>query len=160
MAKSIEHILMSPNAFIVLTFAAFVIIVGWILSKTGLLNIHTSIITLGAADREREIIRQQVEWVRHHWEGFEATMPKPEGYDSWRGRFVAERVYDEFVDWITFNHISTSDTYVEVKQDKIISIVRQYTHMEEFHSKKFEDAIKKEVKACIERLVQIRELYK
>lgn len=159
MWRAIEHVLTSPNATFILLFVVFILVVGWILSKTGLLNIHTKAVTIGAANKEREVIRQQVEWIKYHYDGLEASLPKPKDYDEWRGKFITEKVYDEYVDWITFNHISTSDSYVEVKQDKIVNLVRKYTVKEEFKSKEFEDMLRKDVKECIERLVQIRELY-
>jgi len=160
MWQTIEHLLMSPNATIILVFLAFAIIIGLVLSKTGLLNIHTDTVSLGAANKEREIIRQQVEWVRLHCEGAESAMKKPEEYDSWKGKYIAEMVYDEYVEWITFNHLSTSSAYIEIKQDKIVNLVHSLTQNPAFHTKEFEDQLREDTKQSIEKLVQIRGVYK
>ena len=160
MWQMIRDVLMSPNVTIVLCFLVFVLTIGVILSKTGLLQIHTNAVQIGAADRERNIIRQQVEWIKLHCSGMEASMTKPENYNEWRGKYIAECVYDEYVDWITFNHLSLSDAYIEIKQDRIVNLVNKLTTKPEFHSEEFERELREDVRTCIEKLVQIRTIYK
>lgn len=160
MYETVEHILVSSNAAIVLIFLAFIAVIAVILAKKGILNIHTSAVQLGAADQERDIIRQQLEWVRVHLEGVESSMPKPEGYNQWLGKYVVEAVYDEYVDWITFNHINASPAYVEIKQDKLVSLIRKLVIKDEFRTKEFEDKIREDTQLCIEKLIQIRKVYK
>lgn len=160
MYETVEHILVSSNAAIVLIFLAFIAVIAVILARKGILNIHTSAVQLGAADQERDIIRQQLEWVRVHLEGVESSMPKPEGYNQWLGKYVVEAVYDEYVDWITFNHINASPAYVEIKQDKLVSLIRKLVIKDEFRTKEFEDKIREDTQLCIEKLIQIRKVYK
>lgn len=160
MYETVEHILVSSNAAIVLIFLAFIAVIAVILAKKGILNIHTSAVQLGAADQERDIIRQQLEWVRVHLEGVESSMAKPEGYNQWLGKYVVEAVYDEYVDWITFNHINASPAYVEIKQDKLVSLIRKLVIKDEFRTKEFEDKIREDTQLCIEKLIQIRKVYK
>ena len=69
MWDTIREIAMSPNITIILSFAMAVFLIAVLLSKTGLLNIHTKVVQIGAADTEREVIRQQVQWIRSHCEG-------------------------------------------------------------------------------------------
>lgn len=160
MWNTIRDVLMSPNATIILVFALFVIVIGLILSKTGLLNIHTKFVQIGAADKERNVIRQQVEWIRLHCESMESQLPRSEGYNPWRGRYIAERVYDEYVDWITFNHLTTERSYVEIKQDKIVNLVHSLVEKDEFRTREFDELLRKDTKEAIEKLVQIRDVYK
>ena len=108
---------------------------------------------------KRTIIRQQVEWATLYCDGVEARLPKPAGYNIWRSKFVLEKVLDEILTWITFNHISTNDNYIEIKQNKIINLVNSLTDKPEYQSKDFRETIKKEIKFVITKLVQIRELY-
>lgn len=159
MWEAIEHVLLSPNVTVILLFFAFVVIIAVGLSKTGILNIHTQNIQIGAADKERDIIRQQIEWIRLHCEGAEATLEKPEGYNEWLGKYIAERVYDEYVDWITFNHINASPAYIEIKQDKIINIIHKFAIKDEFRSPEFDEKLKEDIKFTIEKLIQIRKMY-
>ena len=160
MWETIRDVLMSPNVTVILVFLAFVFVLAIVLSKTGLLNIHTNVVQIGAAIQERNIIRQQIEWVKLHCEGMESQLPKPEGYDTWRGRYILERVYDEYVTWITFNHISTDSTYVEIKQDRIVNLVESLVEREEFKTKEFEKMLRDDTREAIEKLVQIREVYR
>lgn len=160
MWDNIEHVLLSPNATVILVFLAFVVIIGVILSKTGLLNVHTENIQLGAADSERDIIRQQIEWIHLHCESMEVSLSKPDDYDPWRGKYIAERVYDEYVDWITFNHINASPAYVEIKQDKIVNLVHKYLINPYFQTEEFDNMLREDTKEAIEKLIQIRKVYK
>ena len=73
---------------------------------------------------------------------------------------IAEMVYDEYVEWITFNHLSTSSAYIEIKQDKIVNLVHSLTQNPAFHTKEFEDQLREDTKQSIEKLVQIRGVYK
>lgn len=160
MWEAIEHLLTSSNALAILLFMVFVVIVLAILSKKGLISINTNTVQIGAADRERDIIRQQVEWIHIHCEGFESTMHKPEGYNEWLGRYIVEKIYDECINWITFNHISASPAYVDIKAEKIVDLIHKYAHLEEFKTKEFDDLIKEDVRNCIEKLLTIRKVYK
>ena len=159
MWDTIEHIFTSQSAGAAFLFLGFLAVIVIILSKAGLLQVHTDNVQIGAATGEREIIRQQVEWTRLHYEGLENSMAKPEGYDRWRGKYVAERLIDEVVDWIVYNHINASKAYLEVKQDKIINILRKYVVKEEFLTEEFEESMREDTAMCINKLVQIRELY-
>ena len=71
---------------------------------------------------------------------------------------IMEKVYDEFIQWIIFNHISTDEIYVSNKLKKIYFIIdtcvppdRDYTVYNEY--------IDKIVKETIIELVRIRQVY-
>lgn len=160
MWEAIEHSLSSSNGPMILLFLVFTVIVVLVLSKTGLLQVHTDNVQLGAADKERDIIRQQIEWVTLHYEGMENNMKKPESYDAWRGRFITERVIDEVITWIIYNHISASDQYIEIKQDKVLNILKKYTELDFFSSPEFINMVKEDTRQTILKLIQIRELYR
>lgn len=160
MWEAIRDVTLSSNAIIVIGFLIFILLIGVALSKTGLLSIHTEAVSVGAADRERNIMRQQIEWARMHFEAMEHSMKKPDNYDTWRGRFIAERVFDEYVEWITFNHFSKSPAYIEIKQDKIVALVRGMTVHDFFHTEEFENFLREDTRRCILQLIKIREVYK
>lgn len=159
MWQAIERVLTSPNGAAILIFLAFVIVVVLLLSKNGLLQIHTQNIQFGAATKEREIIMQQVMWVTLHFEAMERTIKKPEGYSEWRGKYIVEKIIDEYVNWILYNHINLSDVYVSIKQDKIVNIVRKYVILDEFRTEEFEQMLRTDVVNCIKQLIKIREFY-
>jgi len=160
MWESIANILTSTNAVAVLTFLCVCIIGGVVLVKTNLLQIHTDSVRLGAMDTERNIIRQQQDYVRLHLKSVENDLDKPEGYNEWLGRFIVMRVYAEYVEWISFNHLSKSEAYIKVKQNKLIDLINQYTYKEEFKTEEFIEFIRKDTRQMILDLIQIREVYK
>ena len=160
MWETIGSILTSPNAFVVLIFLAFVAVIMFILVKSGVLKISTSAVQLGSGDIERNIIRQQLDYVLLHLNGLEAKLDKPDDYNELLGQLIVEKMFDEYVNWITFNHINKSPAYVELKQDRIICILRQFTIKEEFRTEEFENLIREDTKKTIEALIRIREVYK
>lgn len=160
MWESISKILTSPNTWMVLLFLIMLVIVITLLAKSGLISVHTGAVKVGNDETERNIIRQQVEWTHIHLLGAENVLPHPEGYNVWKSRYILERIYDEVVDWITFNHLTTSSTYIEIKQDKIVSLVHSLVDKNDFKSEDFVAWMRKEIEDIIIKLVQIRELYK
>jgi hypothetical protein len=160
MWETISTILTGPNAFVVLIFLAFVSVILFILVKSGAIRITTPNMSINTGDVERNIIRQQLDYVSLHLNGLEAKMDKPEDYNEYLGKLIIEKVFDEYVNWITFNHINKSPAYVEIKQERVVSLIRQYTVKDEFRSEEFEDLIRKDTKEVIEALIRIREVYK
>lgn len=160
MWEAIADILTSSNAISTLLFLAVCVIGAFVLIKTGMLQIHTKMVQVGATDRERGIIRQQLDYVLLHLNSLENGLAKPEGYNEYLGKYILERVYDEYVNWITFNHISKAPSYVEVKQKRIVELIGQYTIKDEFRSDEFNEMIMEDTKQTILNLIQIRESYK
>lgn len=160
MWETISTILTGPNAFVVLIFLAFVSVILFILVKSGTIRISTPNMSINTGDVERNIIRQQLDYVSLHLNGLEAKLEKPEDYNEYLGKLIIEKVFDEYVNWITFNHINKSPAYVEIKQERVVSLIRQYTIRDEFRSEEFEDLIRKDTKEVIEALIRIREVYK
>lgn len=160
MWETISNILTSSNAVSVLLFLSVCLIGAFVLIKTGMLQIHTEAVRVGAVDDERTIIRHQLDYVKHHLRGLERKLAKPEGYNEYLGKFIIEVVYDEYVNWVTFNHISRSEKYISVKQNQIVDIISQYTIRDEFKSDEFIEFVKKDTKEIILELINIREIYK
>ncbi len=160
MWEAIKDVLTSSNALIVIIFLMFFIIVAFVLIKSGWLNVHTENIKIGARDNERNIIRQQQDYVLLHLKSALNNMPKPEGYDKNLGELVIMAVYCEYVSWIAFNHLTKSEKYIAVKQNKLVELVDQYTYKEEFKTDEFKDLIRQDTKNTIYELINIREIYK
>ena len=158
--KTIGDVLTSPNAIAILVFLGVCLIGGLVLIKSGMLQVHTTAVRVGAADRERNIIRQQLDYVSLHLKNIENGLEKPEGYNEWLGKYIIERVFDEYVSWITFNHLSKASAYIEIKQNKLVDLIGQYTVKEEFRTEEFTEFIRKDTKQMIYDLIQIREIYK
>ena len=159
MWETISNILTSGNAVFILVTILLLVVVLAILGKKGVLSFDIKGIKLSSREIERTIIRQQSEWAKLYCDSMEQKLPHPEGYDIWKSRYILECVYDEIMTWITYNHITTNESYVEIKQNKLVFLINSLTIKEDFHSDEFNDFVKKETKFIISKLVQIRELY-
>lgn len=157
--EKIISLLTSPDAVFFLIFLIVLIVLLAFLSKKGILVLDIKGVKLGYTERERTIIRQQSEWAKLYCDGMEPKLPHPEGYDIWKSRYILECVYDEIMTWITYNHISMNESYIEIKQNKLVFLVNSLTIKDEYHTEEFNDEVRKETKFIISKLVQIRELY-
>lgn len=143
----------------VLVFTLIVLLTVILLIKKGLISINTKAVKVGTSESERAIIRQQIEWVHLHCDSLEKSLPHPQNYDIWRGKYILERMYDEIVDWITFNHICTSEGYISIKQERIWATIQSLVRKEEFSSPEFKEFIYNDTEYIIRRLVHIRQVY-
>lgn len=128
------------------------------MAKSGILRFNTEKISIGFQDKERAIIRQQIEFAENTCMSF-LQHHMSEGIDKYRLWFVNEKIYDEIIKWISFNHITTNETYIEIKQNIILSIIATYTQKDYFITDEFRAICNKEVNRIIHKLVDIRQYY-
>lgn len=143
----------------VLIFTLIVLLTVILLIKKGLISVNTKAVKVGTSESERAIIRQQIEWVHLHCDSLEKSLPHPQNYDIWRGKYILERMYDEIVDWITFNHICTSEGYISIKQERIWATIQSLVRKNEFSTPEFKEFIYNDTEYIIRRLVHIRQVY-
>ena len=160
MWETIREVLTSSNAIIVLIFLFVIIMVAVALIKGGYVNFDSESLKINYADRERNIIKQQQDYVWLHLQALEANLPKPKGYDKNLGQVVILTVYKEYVSWISFNHLTKSDAYISVKQNKLVDIVNTLTVKSDFKTEEFIQMIKDDTKNTIYELIKIREVFK
>lgn len=160
MWETIGEILTSSNALIVLVFLLVILLVAVILIKNGYINFDTESLRIGYADRERNIIKQQQDYVWLHLQDMEANLDKPKDYDKTLGQMIIMAMYIEYVSWISFNHLTKSDAYISLKQNRLVALVNRYTVKEQFKADDFIEYIRKDTKETIYELIKIREVYK
>lgn len=160
MWDAISEVLTSSNAIIVLIFLFVIILVAVALIKGGYVNFDSESLKINYGERERNIIKQQQDYVWLHLQETEANLPKPKGYDKNLGQVIILTVYKEYVSWISFNHLTKSDAYISVKQNKLVAIVNSLTVKTEFKTEEFIDLIKSDTRNTIYELIKIREVYK
>lgn len=158
MWQAIEKILLSDNSATVLFFLVIIILLLAHFSKKGVFKWHTEKLTIGASENERAIIRQQVEWAELEIESL-ASAEIFSHVDEWRTKYILEKLFDEILQWIIFNHIKDSPEYISIKQEKIWNMTQTLVVREEFRSDEFKDFIYKEVEKIIKRLVFLRRQY-
>ena len=158
MWQAIEKILLSDNSATVLFFLVIIILLLAHFSNKGVFKWHTEKLTIGASENERAIIRQQVEWTELEIESL-ATAEIFSHVDEWRTKYILEKLFDEILQWIIFNHIKDSPEYISIKQEKIWNMTQTLVVREEFRSDEFKDFIYKEVDKIIKRLIFLRRQY-
>ena len=159
--EPIMHGLESNNGILVAITLIILVLLIIMCVKSNILKIHTNKFSMGkSSEIERAIIRHQIEWAHLTCVAFEDKVPKSfEGYDYYRSKYILEKVYDEVVNWIIFNHIETTDTYIKLKQDIIWKIVLSNTNSSSIRTTKFQKEVFNEVQKLIENLLIIRQEY-
>ena len=161
MWEAIAKILTNSNALLVLVFMSMFVAILIILASTGLVRIDTGAFQMGADHRERDIIRQQVEWAHSYVMGLESRVHADNSkFGGYKTKYILELCSNEITNWIAFNHINLESDYVSIKQEKIKSIIRTFDVDPEFTSKPFERQVDQWVEEIIRKLVKIREVYK
>ena len=159
MWDAISSVLNGSNSVFVMMFIMILVIWFSVMAKNGFFRILIKGLKIGSEELERKIIRQQSDWVKLYLDGMEARLPHPEGYDTWRSKYILERIYDEILTWITYNHISTDEIYIGIKQNRVINLVNSLTIKKEYQTDEFRKIIKDEMAFVITKLVEIRKLY-
>lgn len=164
MWDAIREILTSSNAVGVLLILGFfivaLIIVAVVLIKGNYFQIHTQAVSVGYQEKERNIIRQQMNHVWLHLQDVEANLPKDEDYDEHLGQEIILRMYKVYTDWISFNHISRSKLYIPIKQKEMVAVVNALTVNEKYKTEEFREWLNDDIKETIYALIDIRETFK
>ena len=158
MWDALKEILTSSNSLQVLIFILLLILVCVLLIRGNYLRIRTQHLKIGTDEAERAILRQQVEYSYQYITGLYGLIKsKHPQFDAIKTKYILEVVYDEVVNWISFNHISKSEIYIMVKQDKIRGLIFEMDVAEEVKSIEFKEQMNSWTKEIINRLVDIRE---
>lgn len=158
--NAISDILTSTNGLIFGILFVLLVIVLIIAVKKGYLKFSGKGINIGNdSEKERNVIRQQVEWVHIFLDSFAQDYMEMDGVDEWRLKYIVEKVFSEIVDWITFNHITDRGNYIKIKQDKIWYLIKSLTSNKYFKSGEFRNKSNAMVETVVSQLVKIREFY-
>ncbi len=166
MWEAIERVLVSPNALQTIISIILILLIVVMMIKTGMIRIHTKHVQVGQtrseSDTERAIIREQCDFTHTYLKGLIGKIQKVTPdllYDGYFTRYILEVVYDEFVNWITFNHIEDSEEYISTKQKKISSLVYSMGVRDEFKTPEFNKRMCNWVEEILRELVRIRRIY-
>ena len=162
MWDAFAEILTNSNALLVLVFASVFILILIILVQAGMVRIDTGAFKMGADHKERDIIRQQIEWSHAYIIGLKSKIIADETrFNGYLTMFVLEAAYDEVINWITFNHINLESDYIGIKQEKIRSMIHSMKDIKpEYKTKEYDKKVDKWVEELIRKLVLIRKVYK
>lgn len=160
MWETIKEILSGENA--TQTFIFIIVILCFIIFgvKGSLIKISTPHVKIGVDEIERAILRQQTEWTLNFVNGLYGIITeKYPQIDPLKTKYVLERIYDEIVIWIMFNHITRSEMYIMVKQEKLRGVVFSMDVSDVIRSDEFTSMMNAWTKEIVNRLVDIREYY-
>lgn len=161
MWETIQIFIKDPRCLDLLTHITFIFILFLVGVKFGIISLNTTHLSIGNDTKERDIIRQQVEWSYAFIMGLESQIKVDTSkYNGYFTKYILEKVYDEVVNWITFNHINIESEYVSIKKEKLASIVYSLNVRDEFKTPEFRKQMDEWTETLIYRLVQIRKLYK
>ena len=165
MWEAIGNVFTSPGGWQVLLTIVVIILMIIIMIKAGMLKIHTKYVSLGESyDAGRKInqviIRRQIEYAEAFCTNLLAdiyNMFPEQNFGGWKTRCILEQVYDEIIRWISFNHITNDDVYINNKVTIIRALVMKNDPVDIFKTTDFEDKIRGWVVTMVKQLVMIRE---
>lgn len=160
MWEAIKSVLVSANAYQVLTFILLLIWSISLLAKAGVLYFHNGFLSIGDGERERDLIKRQQEWAFNYIMALEKEFDYGNSeYERFFCTTILERVYDKVVEMIIFNHISERPEYIENKKSLIRSTVYSFPVKAIYRNKEFESKMDKWTEDIIHNLIIIRTLW-
>lgn len=161
MWESIQAVLTSNNFLkAVLGIGALVALLAFLVKK-GLISFKGKGLKIGHSDEEeRTIIRTQIQWCEADVESMLREIVNnsmEEGDNIYKACYTVEKVLDELVKIVIFNHITLEPQYIKLKQDLIWSTVSKINPEPVWD--KLEPIIRERVENAIRNLYEIRHYY-
>ena len=158
---ALKELITSPNAWMFLLFVGFAMFVLRSMAKNGLISFKGKGLRVGSDEKELTIIRNQTQWAHLYVMSRKGKLIEEDSSELTKVicENILEKVYDKIIEWITFNHINSSNTYVEIKQSEIKCLVYSLVIDEKFKTPEFEQRMNGWVKEVILNLINIRKEY-
>jgi hypothetical protein len=150
-----------PYGLILIFLVMVIVIMAIMCVRTGLIRVKTDTVEIGNtySERERTIIRNQIQYINMAVEAFEHRIPKDENYDEDRGKYILQLMSKQMIEWVIFNHIEENKVYIENRQEQLWNIVLANVEKDYLRSEFFKQDIYDYTKMIIHRLVAIRKEY-
>lgn len=149
------------SSFYGIIILLIIMVVSYILLRTGKLQIKTKSMRLGKADieeNERKIMRQQMSFLHISAESIVSRLPSD--LDVWRTKYIIAKVCDVLEEAILYNHIERGDEkYISIKQKLAYNAVLKRSESDYFKTQEFHDLCDKFVRDMLNEFVNIREVY-
>lgn len=131
------------------------------LAKKGIVSFKGKGLKVGHSDdEERTIIRTQIQWCEADVETMLREIVNSsleEGNNIYKACYTVEKVLDELVKIVIFNHITLEPQYIKLKQDLIWSTVSKINPEPVWD--KLEPLVRERVENAIRNLYEIRHYY-
>lgn len=159
--EALKEFISSPNSWMFLLFALFALFILVIMSKNGLISFKGKGLRIGSDEKELTIVRNQTQWAYLFVMSLKGKLIYEDDAELTKVlcENILEKVYDKIVEWITFNHINASNTYIEIKQSEIKCLVYSLVMSQQFKTREFEARMNNWVQEIILNLINIRKEY-
>lgn len=159
MWDSLGKIFTSDNGVAVILFVVFAMFfVGHLLNK-GHIHFKNNVLSVGDGERERTILRYQSEYAYNFVSAWERDIEKPGDWGDYRGKYIFMLVVSEINRWLMFNHLEASESYIRIKTETVLHIIRKRSDLEFVRSDEFETVVYVQIDRLIRRLIDIRKQY-
>lgn len=158
----LKEILTSANAWMFLLFLGFMIFVLVKMSKSGLISFRGKGLRIGSDETERTIIREQSKWAYLFIMAIKGKVLSEDATEEQNNRceLILEKVFDKVIEWINYNHISSNNSYVEIKQGEIKNLVYSQNNLDDnYKTPEFAMRMDGWVRELILNLIQVRKEY-
>ena len=162
MWQAIQEVLTSDNFWKSVIGIGALVILFAVLVKKGLISFKGHGLNVGNTNEEElAIVRTQIQWCEADCNNMlrELTNKLTEAtyIDEYRLKYTVEKVLDELIKIIIFNHITLEPTYIKLKQDLIWSVVSNINPEPLWNN--LEEIVKESVQVAIKTLYEIRQYY-
>lgn len=158
----LKEILTSANAWMFLLFLGFMIFVLVKMSKSGLISFRGKGLRIGSDETERTVIREQSKWAYLFIMAIKGKVLSEDVSEEQNDRceLILEKVFDKVIDWVNYNHISSNNSYIEIKQGEIKNLVYSQNRLDDIYkTPEFARRMDDWVRELILNLIQIRKEY-
>ena len=161
MWSALQEILTSNNFWKTVIGIGALVILFAVLVKKGLISFKGHGLKVGLSNEdELAIVRTQIQWCEADCESMlrEVTNRFSETeMNEYKARYTIERVLDELIKIVIFNHICLEPQYVKLKQDLVWSVVSSINPEPIWNN--LEPIVKERVEVAIRTLYEIRMYY-
>lgn len=162
-AVSLLQLLTSSKAWQFYLFVGLLILFFSFLASRRIFSIQTKLFQLGKSteDLERFIISKQLEYGHQACTSmYTKILRMGDDLNTWHIRCVLEYCYDEIVNWISFNHLTLDEDYVDSKASSLRALVRSNVERDVFFTDEFNQVVDSFTKEVLTELIRIRRTIK
>lgn len=162
MWQALQGILTSDNFWKATISIGALVVLFAVLVKKRLISFKGHGLKVGHSDEEeRTIIRTQIQWAEADVETMLREImnkfSKDNNINEYKARYTIEKVLDELVKIVIFNHITLEPQYIQLKQDLVWSVVSKINPEPVWNA--LEPIVKDRVEVAIRNLYEIRQYY-
>lgn len=162
MWSALQEILTSNNFWKTVIGIVALVVLFAVLAKKGLISFKGHGLSVGHTNEEElAIVRTQIQWCEADCNNMlrELINNLPEGTEmnEYKAKYTIEKVLDELIKIVIFNHITLEPTYIKLKQDLIWAVVSSINPEPLWNN--LEETVKARVEVAIRTLYETRQYY-